>query len=370
MDNTIMKYFEVIEDKRDAWKVKHNLLEIIFMAIVATVCRAETWQEIGAFAEEKEAWFRKYIALENGIPSHDTFERCFRMINPKQFQKCFTSWTESLRIKTDGEIVSIDGKTMRRTMDAALDKKPIHIVSAWADESGIVLGQVKTDEKSNEITAIPELLEMLVLEGCVVTIDAMGTQKEIVKKIRDKKADYALAVKENQPILYADIKEYFESALADKSGEFSWEEMKEHEKGHGRIEKRQYYYSTDTGWMSQKAEWKDIKGIGMVIRTSKEKGKSSTETRYYISSIGNDIGLFARAVRKHWGVEAMHWSLDVTFREDEMRSRKDNLPENLGALKRIALNMLKRETSVKKSMNVKRQKACLNEEYLEKIIFG
>lgn len=370
MSHAIMQYFEVIEDKREPWKVKHNLLEIIFMAIVATICRAETWQEIAAFAEEKEAWFRKYLELENGIPSHDTFERCFRMINPNQFQKCFISWTESLRIKKEREIIAIDGKTMRRTADNAMGKKAIHIVSAWADENGIVLGQVKTDEKSNEITAIPELLELLELEGCVVTIDAMGTQKEIVKKIRSKKADYTLTVKENQPVLYDDIKDYFEAAAADKSGGFKWESVRRSEKGHGRIEKREYYYSTDIEWMEQKKDWKDIKGIGMVIRTSTEKGKTSTDTRYYISSIGNDMELFAKAVRKHWGVEAMHWNLDVTFREDEMRSRKGNLPENLAALKRIALNMIKRETSIKKSMNIKRQKACLNEEYLEKIIFG
>lgn len=366
----IMKYFEVIEDKREAWKVKHNLLEIIFMAIVATICKAETWQEIAAFAEEKEEWFRKYLELENGIPSHDTFERCFRIINPKQFQKCFIAWTESLWKEKEGEIVSIDGKTMRRTFDAACDKKAIHIVSAWANENGIVMGQVKTEEKSNEITAIPELLDLLVVEGCVVTIDAMGTQKDIAKKIREKKAEYVLAVKENQPTLYKDIQDYYETALEDKTGDFEAEKQVQVEKGHGRIEKRIYYYSNDVNWMLQKKEWKDFKGIGMVIRESTEKGKTTKDVRYYISSIEKDIELFAKAVRKHWGVEAMHWNLDVTFREDEMRSRKDYLPENLGALKRIALNMLKRETSVKKSMNIKRQKACLNETYLEKVIFG
>lgn len=366
----ILKYFEVIEDKREPWKVKHNLLEIIFMSIVATVCKAETWQEIAAFAEEKEEWFRKYLVLENGIPSHDTFERCFRIINPKQFQKCFISWTESLWTERDGEIISIDGKTMRRTFDAACDKKAIHIVSAWASENGIVMGQVKTDVKSNEITAIPELLDLLVVEGCVVTIDAMGTQKDIAKKIRTKKAEYVLAVKENQPTLYKDIEDYFETALEDKTGDFEVEKHVQIEKGHGRVEKRIYYYSHDIKWMPQKQEWKDLRGIGMVIRESTEKGKTTKDVRYYISSIEKDIDLFAKAVRKHWGVEAMHWNLDVTFREDEMRSRKDYLPENLGALKRIALNMLKRETSVKKSMNVKRQKACLNEKYLEKVIFG
>ena len=213
-------------------------------------------------------------------------------------------------------------------------------------------------------------MDLLAVEGCVVTIDAMGTQKDIVKKIRAQKADYTLAVKENQPALYENIKDYFGAALTDKTGEFQWESFMQHEKGHGRIEKRQYYYSTDIEWLEQKKDWLDIRGIGMVIRTSTEKGNTSTDTRYFISSIGNDIELFAKAVRKHWGVEAMHWNLDVTFREDEMRSRKGYLPENLAVLKRIALNMIKQETSIKKSMNVKRQKACLNEGYLEKIIFG
>lgn len=201
-------------------------------------------------------WFRKYLVLENGIPSHDMFERCFRIINPKQFQKCFIAWTESLWTKKEGEIVSIDGKTMRRTFDAACDKKAIHIVSVWASENGIVMGKVKTEEKSNEITAIPELLDLLVVEGCVVTIDAMGTQKDIAKKIREKKAEHVLAVKENQPTLYKDIQDYFETALEDNTGDFEVKKQVQMEKGHGRIEKRIYYYSNDIQWMPQKRSGK------------------------------------------------------------------------------------------------------------------
>lgn len=370
MKNSIMSFFEVIEDKRDAWKVKHNLLEIIFIAIVATLCGMDTWQDIADFAEEREAWFRKYLRMDNGIPSHDTIERCFKFIEPKQFQKCFISWTESLRNVTTGETIAIDGKTMRGTSDKALGKSAIHVVSAWASENKIVLGQVKTNEKSNEITAIPELLDLLVIKGSIITIDAMGTQKEIAAKIIEKKADYVLALKENQKKLYNDVKDYFETALKDKTGDFRYEEYKLSEKGHGRIETRTNYFSTDIEWLTMKEEWKGLKGIGMVIRRSVEGENVTIDNRYFISSIEGDVKILANAVREHWGVESMHWNLDVTFSEDKMRSRKDYLPENLAVLKRIALNMLKKETTVNKSMQRKRNKALLNEKYLEKVLFG
>lgn len=370
MRNSIMSFFEVIEDKRDAWKVKHNLLEIIFIAIVATVCGMDTWQDIADFAEERETWFRKYMRLDNGIPSHDTMERCFKFIEPKQFQKCFISWTDSLRNVNTGETIAIDGKTMRGTSDQSLGKSAIHIVSAWASENKIVLGQVKTNEKSNEITAIPELLDLLVIKGSIITIDAMGTQKDIASKIKEKKADYVLALKENQKYLYNDVKDYFETALKDKTGDFKFEENKRSEIGHGRIETRTHYFSTDIQWLTMKEEWSGLKSIGMVVRKNIEGEKTTIDTRYFISSLNGDVEKFAKAVREHWGVESMHWNLDVTFSEDKMHSRKDYLPENLAVLKRIALNMLKKETIVNKSMRRKRNKALLNEKYLEKILFG
>lgn len=370
MKNSIMSFFEVIEDKRDAWKVKYNLLEIIFIAIVATLCGMDTWQDIADFAEEREAWFRKYLRLDNGIPSHDTIERCFKFIEPKQFQKCFISWTNSLRTINTGETIAIDGKTMRGTADKSLGKSAIHIVSAWASENKIVMGQVKTSDKSNEITAIPELLDLLLIKGSIITIDAMGTQKDIAAKIIEKKADYVLALKENQKNLYHDVKDYFDTALKDKTGDFIYEENKISEIGHGRIETRTHYFSTDTNWLTMKEEWSGFKSIGMVVRKSIEDEKETIDTRYFISSIKGDVEIFAKAVREHWGIESMHWNLDVTFLEDKMQSRKDYLPENLAVLKRIALNMLKQETTVNKSMQRKRNKALLNEKYLEKVLFG
>lgn len=370
MRNSIMKFFEVIEDKRDAWKVKHNLLEVIFIAIVATLCGMDTWQDIADFAEEREEWFRKYLRLDNGIPSHDTLERCFKFIEPKQFQKCFISWTDSIRQVNIGETIAIDGKTMRGTTDKSMKKSAIHMVSAWASENKMVLGQVKTNEKSNEITAIPELLELLVIKGCIITIDAMGTQKDIAAKIVEKKADYVLALKDNQKNFHNDVKDYFETALKDKTGDFIYEESKKSELGHGRIETRTHYFTKDIEWLAMKEEWSGLKSIGMVVRKSIEDEKTTIDTRYFISSLDGNVETFAKAVREHWGVEAMHWNLDVTFSEDKMHSRKDYLPENLGVLKRIALNMLKQETTIKRSMQRKRNKALLNEKYLEKIIFG
>lgn len=370
MKSSIMEFFEVIEDKRDAWKVKHNLLEVIFIAIVGTLCGMDTWQDIADFAEERVEWFRKHLKLEHGVPSHDTIERCFKFIEPKQFQKCFISWTDSLRDFKTGETIAIDGKTMRGTVDKAMGKSAVHMVSAWASENRLVLGQVKTREKSNEITAIPKLLELLIIKGCIITIDAMGTQKDIASIIIGKKADYVLALKENQKNLFYDVRDYFETALKDKAGDFIYEKNKKTEKGHGRIETRTHYYTKDIDWLAGKDEWSGIKSIGMVTRKSIEGGKTTVDTRYFISSLDEGVEQFAKSVREHWGVESMHWNLDVTFSEDKMQSRKDYLPENLAVLKRIALNMLKKETAVKKSMHRKRNKALLNEKYLEKILFG
>ena len=288
----MLNYFEVIKDKREPWKIHHKLIEIIFMAVVATLCGAETWQAIGLFAKEKEKWFRKYLKLENGVPSHDTFERCFKFIDPKQFQRCFISWTESLRVMKEGEVVAIDGKTMRRTMDNAIGKSPIHIVSAFAEANHLILGQVKTSEKSNEITAIPELLDLLAIEGCIITIDAIGTQRSIVKKIKEKNAHYVLAVKENQKGLCHDIKDYFETALRNKSNDFSFEKTVSFDKGHGRYEKRTYYQTTDISWLKEKSTWEGLSSIGMVVREAVENEKKSIDTRYYISSLDSDIAMF------------------------------------------------------------------------------
>lgn len=365
---SFLETFKSVPDIRQQGKVKHILLEIIFIAIVATLGGADDWEEIECFAEEKEEWFRKYLVLEYGIPSHDTFERCFSWINPKIFLQCFMEWTMLVSQIVKGGVVAIDGKTMRGTADVLKGKKALHIVSAWFSETGMVLGQVRTDEKSNEITAIPELLDILDITGCVVTIDAMGTQKNIAEKIIDKKADYVLALKQNHPVLYDEVFRYFEDIIKDRAlDRQKIEHYRQFDQGHGRIETRDYYITTDTKWMTARMDWKGLSSIGMVVYTSEKNGEKKTEARYMLCSIGSDVNKFAKAVRSHWGIESMHWSLDVTFNEDARRTKKDNAPENLAILHKFALNILKLDKSRKTSLKKKRRIAGWNHEFLESL---
>lgn len=326
-----------------------------------------------ASAEQNQTWLKKYIALENGMPSKSTFIRALNAIDPKQFGKCFIHWTKELTIFSEGggDIVAIDGKTMRGSRDG---DKITHIVSAWCSVNNLVLGQVKTNDKSNEITAIPELLDLLYLEGCIITLDAMGCQTKIVRKIIKKKADYVISLKGNQGTLHNEVKEYFEDLEKDMpqilKGEHELVKSKRTlDRGHGRIEERTYFYSTDIDWMiDAKKDWAGLEGIGMIHRRILEKGEETEEVQYYIGSI-QEVSLFAKAARKHWGVESMHWSLDVTFREDANRTRKDLAPENLAVAKKIALNMVRKETEEfpKLSANKKRLMASLDLEFRSKV---
>ncbi len=373
MDSTselpsFISIFKPVPDERQTAKIKHCLTEIIFIAIVATVAGADDWEEIEYFAIEKEEWLRKYLTLSNGIPSHDTIERCFSWINPKIFLQCFMEWTAMVSQVIKGGIVAIDGKTMRGTADESNGKKALHVVSAWFSETGMVLGQVKTHEKSNEITAIPELLDLLDVTGCIVTIDALGTQKDIVRKIKkDKKADYVLALKANHPLLYDEVIRYFDDRLHDVSLTADpLESYQEIEKGHGRIEKRQYYLTPNIDWIAEKKEWEGLSAIGMVTYTSEKAEKKEQMRRYYLCSL-KSIKPFAKAVRQHWGIESMHWSLDVTFNEDAKRVKKDRAPENLAILHRLALNIMKMDKSKKTSLKKKRRIAGWNESFLERI---
>lgn len=372
MKNTnsrFQRYFGVIRDTRQEKKVRHKLIDILFIAVIATIAKADDWEEISAFAEEKENWFRKFIELPNGIPSHDTIERAFKRISPKEFQKCFINWMKEIVELSAGTIVAIDGKTMRGAFDGEDKKSPIHIVSAWASQNELVLGQIKTNEKSNEITAIPELLDLLEIKDCIVTIDAMGCQRDIAEKIIKKKADYVLALKGNQGNLHKDVEDFFEDAEKSSFRDVQCKYHVTRDKGHGRNEIRKYYLVEDINWLSMKKEWKGLKSIGMAIRECEVKGKRTVEKRYFISSLNGSAEKFGQAVRKHWGIESMHWSLDVTLGEDKSRVRKDYGPENLAMLKRIALNMLKKFTPQKKtSLKIKRFNAVMNEKYLEEII--
>ncbi|HZK28003.1 MAG TPA: ISAs1 family transposase [Thermoclostridium sp.] len=343
--------------------------------VSAVLCRIDDPSDIHmwASAEQNQTWLKKYIALENGMPSKSTFIRALNAIDPKQFGKCFIHWTKELTIFSEGggDIVAIDGKTMRGSRDG---DKITHIVSAWCSVNNLVLGQVKTNDKSNEITAIPELLDLLYLEGCIITLDAMGCQTKIVRKIIKKKADYVISLKGNQGTLHNEVKEYFEDLEKDMpqilKGEHELVKSKRTlDRGHGRIEERTYFYSTDIDWMiDAKKDWAGLEGIGMIHRRILEKGEETEEVQYYIGSI-QEVSLFAKAARKHWGVESMHWSLDVTFREDANRTRKDLAPENLAVAKKIALNMVRKETEEfpKLSANKKRLMASLDLEFRSKV---
>ncbi len=366
----LIKVLNRIPDIRQQSKVLHSLVDIVFIAIVATVAGADDWESMQFFAQDNIDWFRKYIPLTNGVPSHDTIERVFKQINPKIFMKCFMEWTQLVANIFKKGIIAIDGKTMCSTYDLATGKKALHIVSAWFSETDMVLGQVKTTEKSNEITAIPELLDILDIAGHIVTIDAMGTQKDIAEKIIKKKGNYVLALKGNHPLLNKEIEEFFKEAEDKKyQKEYGINTYQNYDKGHGRIEHRSYYITSNIRWLDARKEWKKLTSIGMVKYHSEQNGKKTCETRYYICSIEADAIKFANAVRKHWGIESMHWSLDVTFNEDSKRVRKDNGPENLSVLHKFAYNILKLEKSKKRSsLKAKRFRASYNLDYLGKVL--
>jgi predicted transposase YbfD/YdcC len=365
---SIVDHFSIIQDPRIERTKEHKLLDIIVIALCGVISGADGWYEVEEFGNEKLEWLKTFLELNNGIPSHDTFGRVFAAINPEEFKKGFASWIEAISGRVQG-VVAIDGKTVRRSHDNKSGKAAIHMVSAWAANNRIVLGQTKVDDKSNEITAIPELLNQLLLKGCIVTIDAMGCQKEIAEKIRDRKADYVLAVKGNQGTLHDDIKLYFDDAEKNNFKGIKSSYHKTLDKDHGRIEKREYWTVSDIGWLYKKEQWKDVASIGMV-KSERTIGRDTTvETRYYITSLESNAGEFAESVRNHWAIEnSLHWVLDMAFREDECRVRKEHAPENFAMLRHIALNLLKQETTSKGGIKTKRMKSAWSTNYLEKVL--
>lgn len=366
---SIREHFSKITDPRDDNR-RHLLIDIITIAVCAVICGADAWEHMEEFGKSKYDWFKQFLALPHGIPSHDTFRRVFARIDPDEFQKSFMSWVQAMWKLTKGQVIAIDGKTLRRSHDKSNGKRAIHMVSAWASANGIVLGQVKTDEKSNEITAIPELIKALEIEGCIVTIDAMGCQKGIAKLIVDKDADYVLALKDNQGTLHDNVELFFkENIKSDGNTAIDFHQYTD--SGHDRIEIRRHWTTSEINWLQGKESWENITTIGMVERQRDVDDHISTETSYYISSMANDAKLFSEAVRSHWGIEnSLHWVLDVSFREDESRIRKDNAPENFAVLRHMALNLLKAETSLKKGVKAKRLKAGWDNDYLAKVVFG
>jgi predicted transposase YbfD/YdcC len=343
----------------------------VVIAVCAVICGADDFVAIAEFGKKKRVWLAKFLDLKDGIPSHDRFNAIFAAIKPPEFEKCLLSWITALHEITGGQVIAIDGKTLRRSFDAANSKAAIHIVSAWATENHISLGQTVVDAKSNEITAIPKLLEMLELAGSLITIDAMGCQTEIVEEIVKAKADYVLAVKGNQPTLHQGIVDFFEDHLDD---DFARTKVRRHqttEKGHGRQGTRWYYVCPVPERLPDGTRWPNLKAIGMAISNTQRDGKDCNETRYYILSKYPSGRRFAEAVRSHWAIEnRLHWQLDVTFQEDQSRIRKGHADANFSVLRRTALSMLKNESTMKVGIKNKRLTAGWDETYLEKVLLG
>ena len=367
---TIQHHFRKLKDPRINRRKRHLLLDIIVIALCAVVCGAKDWQQIETFGKQRLAWLRGFLQLSNGIPSHDTFERVFDRIDPRAFQQGFQSWVAAIAENLKIKHIAIDGKTLRGSGSSKLGT--LHLVSAWATEQHLSLGQVATAEKSNEITAIPQLLEMLELQGAFVTIDAMGCQKEIAAKILERGGHYVLTVKENQHNLLNDIQECFRHAFDTKFAGLERDEFVTEDRGHGRSEKRSYTILVNPTGIRNADEWKDLRVIGMCMRTRHVNGAAtpSIETQYFIGSRKANAKTYAKALRNHWGIEnRLHWQLDVSFAEDANRVSKRNEAENLALLRKLALMMLKRHPS-KQSMACKQWNAALNPDFLEEVLLA
>jgi predicted transposase YbfD/YdcC len=359
----ISAYFSAMKDHRLDRKRKHDMLDIIAITIAAVVCGAEDWYEIEEFAVVNESWFKTFLTLENGAPSHDTINRFFANMDPVTFESCFTAWINSLEGITQDQLISIDGKTIRGAKENG-KKSPVHMVSAWADKNELVLGQLRVYEKSNEITAIPDLLKSLFLKDCLVSIDAMGCQHTIADAIVDKKCDYLLALKGNQGELQENVLDSFRFFKPDDTAADT-------DIGHGRVETRKCSVIKDLGHIIQKEEWTKLTTLIRIEseRFFKVSGKTETETRYYISSKNESADYFQKNVRSHWGIEnKLHWMLDVIFHEDQSRKRAGNAAQNFSLVNKIALTLLKRDLSSSRSTKIKRKRAGWDRDYLIKVL--
>jgi predicted transposase YbfD/YdcC len=366
----LLRAFAQLEDPRMDRTRKHSLSDILALAICAVICGADGWVQVAHFGRSKEEWFRTFLDLPNGIPSHDTFGRVFARLDPQGFERCFMQWIAALATRSQGRLVAIDGKTIRRSLDGANGKAAIHMVSAWCQANHMVLGQLATEVKSNEITAIPKLLDLLDLNGAVVTIDAAGCQKKIAGKIVEQGGDYVLQLKGNQGGLHAETVELFDQCLRDDCLGISYTTASTVNGGHGRIEERRIWATSEVAWFAERDKWKDLRSLIRVQAKRTVDGETSCEDRYYISSLSadNPAGLLGH-IRGHWSVEnELHWCLDISFADDERRIRKGHGAENFARLSRIALNLLKAQTKHKVGLKTKRLCCGWNHEYLLRVL--
>ena len=364
------EHFKNLNDPRVERTRKHPLINIVFIAVCGVLSGANSFAAIEEFGLDRRTWFARFLDLTNGVPSDDTFARVLARLDPGAFERCLLSWIQAVQEVTDHRLIAIDGKTLRGSYDRRDGKAAIHMVSAWASENKLSLGQVVVDEKSNEITAIPELLRLLDVSGALVTIDAMGCQKEIADLIREGEGDYVLAVKQNQPTLYEQVEEAVGAGLEQDASDL--DEHRTVEVGHGRQETRTYVVFPAPETVDPDGAWRDLSAVGMAITESTDaQGRCRLEVRYYILSALLSAARFAGAVRGHWSIENnLHWQLDVSFREDQCRVRTDNAPANLSVIRRFALGLLKRETSCRRGIETKRLKCAASDAYREKALFN
>jgi len=368
---SLRECFSVVRDPRREHQRFHNLWDIIAITICAVISGADNWPDVEEYGRCKEAWLESFLELPYGIPSHDTFGRVFALLDPLSFQEGFAKWVHALVEATEGRVIPIDGKTLRHSFDKAKGKGALHLVGAWAAENQVLLGQVAVDAKSNEITAIPKLLELIDVSGAIVTIDAMGCQKEIAAKIVEKGGDYVLALKGNQENLAKDVEKLFQEAIENDFAKLEYDMCRTEDKDHGRTETRLYYViDIPKEWRERYVDWKDLKTLGMVLCERQVGDATPTvERRFYISSLARKAKPFARAVRSHWGIEnKLHWTLDVSFHEDASRLRTGHGPENLALVRRLAASLLQKETTAKQGVAGKRKKAGWDEDYLLQVL--
>ena len=375
---SLIEHFKDLPDPRVQGRCDHDLIDVLVIAVCALLCGGTGFDDMADFGRAKHEWFKTFLTLRHGIPSHDTFNRVFAALKPEAFLDCFLRWTQSLRQAVAQEIVALDGKALRRALRGG--QSPRYIISAWAQGSGLVLGQFKVADKSNEITALPHLLRVLELAGCIVTVDAMGCQKTIAKEIIEADADYVLALKGNQETVHAEVKSYLDDAIVQQAATPPRKAKKPSapelahaetvEKDHGRLEIRRCWQSGRLGWFADRAKWEGLRSVGVVESVRQVGTEAPTvERRYYLSSLAVDVEKFARAVRGHWGVEnSLHWCLDVQMGEDQSRARTGHAAENLATLRRLVLNLLKRDKTKKRGLRGKQLNAGWDHDYLLRLL--